>query len=102
MSYTPGPWRIRKTTKMTITGNIHQVTDKDDYPTAFVPAWDEPQKGEEDGTEEAIANARLIAAAPDMLEALQILIGEKGLGLAFSDRILIARKAISKAEGISK
>ena len=56
---------------MEIRGNTHQVTDGDRFPTAFVPAWDDPKPGEEDGTEEALANAYLISAAPDMLAALK-------------------------------
>ena len=52
--------------KMEIVGRIHRVLNPENYPTAFVPAWDRPDAGEVDGTDEAIANARLIAAAPDM------------------------------------
>lgn len=63
---TPGLWRIRKwSRKMTITGNIHQVCGGD-FPAAFVPAWDMPEPGEVDGTDEAKANARLIALAPEL------------------------------------
>ena len=70
--HTPGPWRIRAVSKpMEIIGNIHQVTDVESFPTAFVPAWDSPAAGEVYGTEEALANAHLIAAAPDMLEVLR-------------------------------
>lgn len=70
--YTPGPWKINKRSwPMTITGHIHQITNNDRLPSAFVPAWDNPQEGEEDGSEEALANAHLIAAAPDLLAALK-------------------------------
>jgi hypothetical protein len=43
------------------------------------------------------ANARLIAAAPTMLEALKILVGQSGEGMAFSDRIRNAERAIDAA-----
>lgn len=70
--HTPGPWSVLKWSKrMSIEGNIHQVTNRENYPAAFVPAWDAPEDGQVDGTDEAIANARLIAAAPELLEALE-------------------------------
>jgi hypothetical protein len=58
---------------MDIRGRIHQVANSAGYPTAFVPAWDNPGPGEIDGAEEALANARLIASAPEMLQALKAL-----------------------------
>lgn len=53
---------------------------------------------------ETIANARLIAAAPDMLEALQAIYNERPRGYQYvSEYSLtiedIARKAIAKATG---
>jgi len=95
--HTPGPWVVRKWSQlMNIQGNIHQVTDGDLYPTAFVPAWDMPGAGEIEGTQEAIANARLIAAAPDLLEALEKIVfdwdGEP-------EDMIDARAAIAKAKG---
>jgi hypothetical protein len=71
MTHTPTPWKIKALhKKMTITGNVHQICDGDNYPTAFVPAWDNPQAGEVDGTEEALANAALIVHAVNSLPAL--------------------------------
>ena len=68
---TPGPWGVRKwAKKMTIDGNIHQVTDSQGFPSAFVPAWDKPTLECVDGTGEAIANANLIAAAPTITAEL--------------------------------
>ena len=68
---TPGPWTVRKWAQaMTITGNVHQVVSEENYPTAFVPAWDDPGPGEIDGTDEAKANAALIAAAPTITAEL--------------------------------
>ncbi len=67
---TEGPWLIRKTVNMTITGRIHQVCAPGDFPTSFVPAWDAPEPGGIDGTEEAKANAAFIAAAHDMADLI--------------------------------
>ena len=50
--------------------------------------------------EETTANARLIAAAPDLLEALRDLISAEGLPEGYADRkalIEAARAAIAKA-----
>lgn len=45
------------------------------------------------------SDQRLIAAAPDLLEALQMLVGdgEIGVGLTLSERINNAKRAIAKA-----
>ena len=67
---TPGPWYVNGPKKMEIVGRIHSVLNPENYPAAFVPAWDQPMAGEVDGKDEAIANARLIAAAPDMRETI--------------------------------
>lgn len=45
------------------------------------------------------ADAALIAAAPDLLVALKILVGQTGEGMLFSERMRIAVAAIAKAEG---
>ena len=64
--YTKGPWTVYKVSQpMTIAGDVHQVCNGDRFPAAFVPAWDSPADAE------ALANAHLIAAAPDMYEALK-------------------------------
>ena len=58
------------------------------------------QTGKKSGTQ--LANARLIAAAPDLLAALEYLlpIAEKNVKTSFGkDAVRIARAAIAKAEG---
>ena len=67
---TPGSWHVNGPKKMGIVGRMHRVLNPEDYPAAFVPAWDQPKPGQVDGTDEAIANARLIAAAPDMRKTI--------------------------------
>lgn len=96
--HTPGPWKIHKRSwPMTITGNIHQITNDDRMPAAFIPAWDNPNEGEEDGTEEALANARLVAAAPEMFDLLKrISQSYPGYIPDFVEGIV---KLIAKAEG---
>lgn len=73
MAHTKGPWRIkRKAVMMSIKCAVHQVTDEEGYPSAFVPAWmgDTPEDPSA-APEEAMANAYLIAAAPELLEELE-------------------------------
>ena len=104
--HTPGPWSVRRWSWPTeVTGSIHQVISADRFPTAFVPAWDEPNPGEVEASEEAKANARLIAAAPELLEALERIangpwpdwINCPEAQCRFDEQI--ARAAIAKATG---
>lgn len=81
---TDGSWLIKATSKnMTIQGNMHQITDAAGFPPAFVPAWDAPEPGEVEGTQEALANARRIARLPDLeaafLEAVELLKNAMGI-----------------------
>jgi hypothetical protein len=75
-AHTPGPWR--STGYQIFSGTVL---------VASQPACDP----------EGMANARLIAAAPDLLEALKFVLSAHGEQLhdAFDD----AHKAITKAEG---
>ena len=68
--FTAGPWSANCPRDLRIFGRMHRVLNPEDYPAAFVPAWDQPEAGQVDGTDEANANARLIAAAPDMRETI--------------------------------
>lgn len=53
----------------------------------------------EDGYEVQKANARLAAAAPDLLDALKSLIGQADEGMLYKDRVKKVLAAIAKAEG---
>lgn len=82
--HTPGPWKTLKTFGVT------QIQSEDDKSIAFLRGYKAPYK----------ANARLIAAAPDLLEALMTV----PQGMLWSDDDLWkwnekARKAIAKALG---
>jgi len=91
MKHTPGPWRIRRGTAHLSCVEV-EVQDGDSVATVYDGVM---------GIDNAEANARLIAAAPDLLEAL------KALEVLFSpcvrdstqaDWIDRARAAIKKAE----
>ena len=74
--FTAGPWSANVPREVRIVGRIHRVLNPENYPAAFVPAWDQPEAGEDDGKDEAIANARLIAAALDMRKTILALCAE--------------------------
>ncbi len=89
VKHTDGPWKHEKSTK-----TIRSA--KKNYWIATMNSWD--------GAVDNDANARLIAAAPDLLEALKIVLvqyGEyqDGQGAAKFHAVNIARDAIAKAEG---
>lgn len=107
--YTPGPW--------VLTGRVHPVGDAGDETDLYCGSvYPEPWRGSVcsiqsadhiDGIsrEEAEANATLIAAAPDLLYALErIANGQEMVGeFTHADVVLryqeIARAAIAKATG---
>ena len=93
--HTPGPWKFEDSTK-----TIRSATEN--YWLASMDSWD--------GAVNHAANARLIAAAPEMLRALEhisrICSGGKGIDMSdddieetFTGIRDIALKAIAKAEG---
>ncbi|OKS29626.1 hypothetical protein [Pseudomonas aeruginosa] len=65
-SHTPGPWEIERYSDglIQIVGNIRAVSDHEEHVTTVVEAV---TRGDE-------ANAKLIAASPDLLEALQAVV----------------------------
>lgn len=92
--HTPGPWTIE----------YHSIQDgkggqklakihNNEIPIATVNAWTQTQ----------VANAQLIAAAPDLLEACKKMIqafkNQSGLPLGLNAPYFRIRKAINKAEG---
>ena len=91
--HTPGPWHIGVRT-------FHAGRD------VYGPKGEPVAVADQELTlpEESAANARLIAAAPDLLAALEALVGEADLGevdLDDDDRAKLeqARAAIAKATG---
>ena len=95
-NHTPGPWTIEKSTRT----DHHIIAGRRWIATASNHDFHPTQKE----NERTIANARLIAAAPDLLAALVALVGEADLGevdLDDDDRAKLeqARAAIAKATG---
>ncbi len=90
MSHTPGPWKNLENRITSSGGEICEIfaLEGDDRHSKY---------------EEANANARLIAAAPELLQILQSIVedvGYGGGGALLCDQFLSrARAVIAKAEG---
>lgn len=85
MNYTPGPWRRHRDR----TGRVSKIEGRGRRVCTFQPS--------DSNTE---ANASLIAAAPELLEALNRLEFQSELSLESADPARVAaRKAIAKASG---
>jgi hypothetical protein len=95
--HTPGPWKAEGWNEIV-------VNSAQGYTLALAPSGSKSSS-----LEEIRANARLIAAAPDLSDALRVIVRQAELTrLAFPNAagrddwkqvILIARAAIAKAEG---
>lgn len=98
MAHTPGPWTIYRTTDGRAILGIGDA-DAGGITDAHFGFW---RSGEE-----YEANARLIASAPDLLEALRIMVDAECSYMRLNnlgdpeknDRIRLSRAAIAKAEG---
>ena len=85
MNYTKGEWRVRANCAEVVTGSSCVITLVYD-----------PSTGRFD-TEEAKANANLIAAAPDLLEALRTVLSQP---VSLKQEVYTkANEALAKAEG---
>ena len=91
-THTGGPWRVGKHDE---TLGIYDMAEN--YRLATIEEW----RGEHEGESEA--NARLIAAAPDMLDALREMLSMFGDHEQYDDDsaqvIAQTRQVIAKAEG---
>lgn len=101
MSHTPGPWEIMES------ANALVVMGADSKHVVIVPLfreyeWDKEEWGDlnlEERNRVSIANAQLIAAAPELYEALENLIDFLFHGKKNCQAILRAKAALAKARG---
>lgn len=101
MTHTPGPWKAIPETLIPHEGKLYHAAGEGprvaakDRRIAFV------SRGSGDGLDdEAEANARLIAAAPALLEALKALVwAADAVGDAETGAIKRAKAAIAQATG---
>jgi len=93
--HTPGPWRICK-----YLGRLDIRTDLPDHKLSICDIDTHDNYGPIGDPEEDAANARLIAAAPDMLDAIRHTVtGYDVTGGLTNLAITKLRAAIAKAEG---
>lgn len=91
--HTPGPWIVRA-----IDGSIGSI-DAADGIQMVAQAMEIGHQDRTTGSPERIANARLIAAAPELLAALKAMFNEHGEFEYSVADLIFARDAIAKAEG---
>ena len=90
--HTPGPWTQYRDSR----GNVRIQGNVDGGPVAFIE-----ELNNTGGTEQDHANARLISAAPELLEVLQQFVERCGTHQFHpnGDTAIAARAAIAKATG---
>ncbi len=93
--YTPGPWRISRTSGMEIF-----ISHDHDQPNRVPGYFAEVRRFTSDN-EQVEANARLIASAPELLEALELVISTYEEGGWPGATMTIVRAAVSKAKGVT-
>ena len=94
--WTKGPWPIKTT------GDFKRIVIGDglvDGPGGYEVA---EVYSDDCDRDEAMANAHLIAAAPDMAEALDGLLGLLDAGSLYEPQAYAARTALAKARGETK
>ena len=89
-THTPGPWQIDDCTPGESTGLRFEVGTKDSVIARTTDGW-----------KEANANARLIAAAPEMYDVLSELLDTLGLsrGYGFDEEYDKLREVLAKVDG---
>ena len=87
VTHTPGPWAIEDCTPGESTGLRFAINSKDNVIARTTDGWKEAQ-----------ANARLIAAAPEMLDALKNVKRALGMPVSLEAIRLLVDEAIHEAE----
>lgn len=102
MSHTPGPWKARRNAAFWEVNCLRDgETEFNDCSPCVAHAWGIGDEDAADGPTSA-ANAALISAAPDLLQALQEIMcrAEEWINMNLDDQVGDkARAAIAKAEG---
>jgi len=102
--HTPGPWRISAESQSIVEQDNQAIGSKLGLLIATAHGYTDSGYFPDD--DEGVANARLIAAAPELLEALKIFLNEfndfevmKRTPIAYHKVVKAAHAAIAKAEG---
>ena len=96
--HTPGPWRISGGSATTVQADYRAINSEGGVLIARALGY--PNSGYFPSDDEATANARLIAAAPELLESLERCFNIMNNGGTWSiEDQAAARAAIAKAKG---
>lgn len=101
--HTPGPWEVWKGHLTVVAGPTKRNTSAVVSGARRTVA--EADCDDFDPTEEELANAALIASAPELLESLMAIVGETELDGTYAPEVVLdsirhlAEAAIAKAEG---
>ena len=101
--HTPGPWRISGESATTVQADYRAINSEGGVLIARALGY--PNSGYFPSDDEAAANARLIAAAPELLEALEALRDNVGTCICYDESARefnaweMAKAAIAKAKG---
>ncbi|RVH21468.1 hypothetical protein [Sinorhizobium meliloti] len=99
--HTPGPWVVDYDETITNTDEFYSVKANGRYIVSlFKSGTSAEDEHSPEAESEVRANADLIAAAPDMLEALKGILSNPG-GRCSAEQWQAGLRAISKAEGRS-
>lgn len=91
--HTPGPWCISRTSGMEIF-----INHDHDHPNRVAGYFAEVRRFTSDHSQ-VEANAKLIASAPDLLDALRLIASAKDRDFGIDYAIGLAKSAIRKATG---
>ena len=94
-NWTPGPWEVQRDSGLRI-----YITQPNDAKNR-VPGYYAEVRRFTPNANQVEANAKLIAAAPDLYDALELLVDTNDSGGWPSAAIVIARAALAKARGES-
>ena len=94
IKHTPGPWKFEHSEDIDLPN--HVAISANTHTMLAQVVW---KMENDEYSPQCEANARLIAAAPDLLEALEAIIDSGELPLCYSSPLVIkANKAIAKAK----
>lgn len=98
-SHVPGPWMVDGIARVKGTSSLdYPITDQRGLCVAHVIFNEDGG----DNREECHADANLIAAAPELLEALELILATTSRELFEVDALQKAKAAIAKAKGETK
>lgn len=97
--FTPGPWKVRtRTCDGELAGCFVEAPDVNGFAYAAEVLGDDEYRDHSGGMDRRLADCKLVAAAPDLLDAVRALLKSPGLNhFVGLDEVAKAQAAIAKA-----